>query len=520
MHLNYYFLRFLTYELANLLLSAKLVKAFSQSKDELMIEFETKSGRPFFIRASLTSNFSCLSFPDEFKRSRKNSIDLFTQLKDGTVHKVQQFKNERAFLIEFESGLSLLFKLHGNRSNILLVSKNEVLELFKRNLANDNNLDVEGLDRKLDQSLTEFQKTTDLNTVFPTFGKVVKGFLVAEGYHELEVDEKWGLLKKTEGLLNQGRFYLCEFEGAKPVFSLLKLNNKCRELSKNPIEAINEYYRFYTKTYYLKSGKDKIVKHLTTEQQRIKRYVKKAQNKLDELKFGPHPKELGDIIMANLHAIETGVKEVELFNFYNDKYIKVRLNKELTPQKNAENYYRKGKNRVIEEENLSLSIKSKSERLKEISRIVRDIDNSTDLKELKALVKKHDLSLSSKSKEKTLPYKEFLVNGFRVWVGKNAKANDELSLKYRYKEDLWLHAKDVPGSHVLIKHRSDKKIDENTILRVAGIAAYYSKRKTDSLAPVIYTPAKYIRKPKGSPPGSVVVEREKVILVKPTAPEN
>jgi len=100
-------------------------------------------------------------------------------------------------------------------------------------------------------------------------------------------------------------------------------------------------------------------------------------------------------------------------------------------------------------------------------------------------------------------------------VGRNAEANDELTLKLAYKEDFWLHAKDVAGSHVIIKHQSGKNFPKDVIERAAQLAAYNSKRKTDSLCPVIVTPKKFVRKRKGDPAGAVVVEREQVILVEP-----
>jgi predicted ribosome quality control (RQC) complex YloA/Tae2 family protein len=104
---------------------------------------------------------------------------------------------------------------------------------------------------------------------------------------------------------------------------------------------------------------------------------------------------------------------------------------------------------------------------------------------------------------------------YKIWIGKNAQHNDTLTLKYSFKEDLWLHAKDVPGSHVLVKYQSGKKFPKEVIERAAQLAAYNSKRKTDSLCPVAFTPKKHVRKRKGDPAGAVVVEREEVILVEP-----
>ena len=104
---------------------------------------------------------------------------------------------------------------------------------------------------------------------------------------------------------------------------------------------------------------------------------------------------------------------------------------------------------------------------------------------------------------------------FRIWVGKDAASNDELTLKYAHKEDLWLHAKDVAGAHVIIKFQAGKKFPKDVVERAAELAAYNSKRKNDTLCPVAFTPKKFVRKRKGDPPGAVVVEREEVMMVVP-----
>ena len=119
------------------------------------------------------------------------------------------------------------------------------------------------------------------------------------------------------------------------------------------------------------------------------------------------------------------------------------------------------------------------------------------------------------SGEESLPYNEVEIDGFKIRVGKNARANDRMTFGYGYKEDLWLHVKDAPGSHVLVKYRSDSGFPEHVIHKAAETAAWFSRRKSEGLVPVTVTPRKFVRKRKGDPPGAVVVEREKVILAEP-----
>jgi predicted ribosome quality control (RQC) complex YloA/Tae2 family protein len=128
-----------------------------------------------------------------------------------------------------------------------------------------------------------------------------------------------------------------------------------------------------------------------------------------------------------------------------------------------------------------------------------------------------ETKLASKEDENQLHlFKKFVHENFEIWIGKNAQNNDLLTQRHSYKEDLWLHARDVTGSHVLIKYQAGKKFPMSVIERAAQLAAYFSKRKNDTLCPVIYTPKKYVRKPKGAAAGSVKIEREEVIMVCPS----
>ena len=119
-----------------------------------------------------------------------------------------------------------------------------------------------------------------------------------------------------------------------------------------------------------------------------------------------------------------------------------------------------------------------------------------------------------------MPFKQFVVEGFTILVGKNAQNNDLLTQKYAYKEDLWLHAKDVSGSHVLIKYQAGKTFPKKVIEKAAQIAAYFSKRRNETLCPVIVTPKKFVRKTKDLDAGQVIVEKENVIMVEPCLPDN
>ncbi|HEY6436189.1 MAG TPA: NFACT RNA binding domain-containing protein, partial [Ignavibacteriaceae bacterium] len=220
--------------------------------------------------------------------------------------------------------------------------------------------------------------------------------------------------------------------------------------------------------------------------------------------------------MANLHQMKTGDEKVLLTNFYGDnKPVEIKLKKELTPQKNAEVFYRKSKNQLIELQRFTEGIAAKQKEITTLQEKIRVLEKIDDLKSLQSFIDTSGLKQEANKTEKPLPYHEVEYNGYKIWIGKNAQHNDTLTLKHTFKEDLWLHAKDVAGSHVVVKYQAGKKFPKDVIERAAQLAAFHSKRKTDSLCPVAYTLKKYVRKRKGDPAGAVVVEREDVILVEP-----
>lgn len=482
MHNNYYFLKQISARLEQELKDYTLVSCFSQNKDEIVFEFNNAK-KSFFIRADLQGDFSCLTFPDGFKRARKNSIDLFDEAIMKKVVGVRQFLNERSFMVNLEEGFGVLFKMHGNKSNVLLVKDGEVTEGFKESLSRE----MVG-DREIDMS----------NPI--TFGRRV--WDKAEGRSVNEIIEE----------LNLGDFFI--YEDDKGVYlSLLKENRNALHSFKDPIEAVNVFYNLKVTRTAFEKEKHAIVSSLRTEIASTKSWLEKTARRTGELKGDEHYKMWGDLLMANLHAVGAGKETIELEDFYNQQKITIKLDPQLSPQKNAERYYRKGKNQQIEIAKLNEAIEAKVKKLKKTEEELEKVEKAVGLHALPRL------AAEKKTQTLALPYREIVYKGFKIWIGKDAKANDELTLKNSYKEDLWLHVRDDSGSHVLIKHQAGKSFPKDVIETAASYAAFFSKRKTESLCSVIVTPKKFVRKRKGDPPGAVVVEREEVILVEPKNPQ-
>lgn len=514
---NYYFLKKITDSLKALLLGWQLAECYSQNKDELIMVFiDTSSAKQFFIRALLRPDFCCLSFPKQLNRAKKNSVDIFSELLDLKVSGVHQFINERAFLVELTNDRSLLFKMHGNRSNIILCKEGKPQEIFNSRLKQDINIELASLDRPMDQNYQQFVlEEGNYKKLFPTFGKTIKEYLYQHKYDQLSLAQKWVLIEEVLNELNDSRYYILGEE--MPEFSLLKFKTVQSEYD-DPFLAVSDFYIRWLSGKKFVSRRTSAIKNLAKDINKDISYISKTGKKLALIESENNYRQWADLLMANMHRVKTGEKEVVLDNFYQEnKPVRVPLNPEFSPQKNAERFYQKAKNQHKEIKILKEGIQ-KRERIKAAKeQQLNKIHAAADINELEEVLP--SAGKREKVKEKqvvSLPYHYFSIDGYDVLVGKSARHNDILLKQYTQKDDLWLHARNASGSHVIIRQKNKEKIPSPVIEKAAQLAAYNSKRKTDSLCPVIVTERKYVRKRKGDKPGAVVVDREEVIMVEPS----
>jgi len=439
---------------------------------------------------------------------------LFEEIILKKVTGVRQFENERAFALQLEGGLALIFKMHGNFANILLTREDQITSIFRNHLETDFEIRVDELDKSIDFSKENFLKNIhQLPSVYFTFGKAVFDYLKENGWETADAENKWMKIQETIRILEKPHFYLSE-KKSRMILSLFP-TGKIIEMVDDPIAAANTFYDKTTRDQAFLVEKKEAVAGIQTRLKNSQAYIAKNTLKLVELEQDHHYQLWADLIMANLHAIKQGQEKVMLTSFYDEKPVEIKLKKELTAQKNAEVFYRKSKNHQLEINKLKESVQSKERDIEKFSQQISQLEEANDLKTLREKIGQLGLVKKSSIAAEPLPYREFEFKNYKIWVGKNAEANDNLTLKYSFKEDLWLHAKDVSGPHVLIKHQAGKNFPKDVIEYAAGLAAFYSKRKNEALCPVAVTPKKYVRKRKGDPAGAVVVEKEDVILVEP-----
>jgi predicted ribosome quality control (RQC) complex YloA/Tae2 family protein len=231
--------------------------------------------------------------------------------------------------------------------------------------------------------------------------------------------------------------------------------------------------------------------------------------------------------LSHLHEMKKGLKQIELTGLTDPTLVvHVTLDPALSPAQNAERYFAKAKKARAARDEATGRIQKVAARIADLKQMIEDLGICETADDIKGYIKKYKEGLKAMGVttnaqiEPPPPFRVFsVVGGFEVWVGKNSANNDLLTMKYAKPGDLWFHVRGAGGSHVVLKTKGGAhQIPKESIKQAAGIAAYYSKMKKAGTVPVAYCERKYVRKPKGSDPGSVVLEREEVIFVKPQLP--
>jgi len=507
MHNNYFFLRQLSDQLKKELTGFSIAQIFSQVKDELIISLYKKTEERF-INAHLAPQFCCLSFPEAFNRARKNSVDLFPLIIDHEILDVCQIEHDRSFYFQCTDDLQLLFKMHGNRSNVVLIQQEKVVDVFKKNLKQDFHLTLDQLTGQINLDRKSFEiHQGDYKKLIPTFGKSFDPYFESRHYSDLDFEEKYSCLTGLLTNLEHPDFFIHHGKGHIPKLNLFRIHPNDQKIE-TPTEALNLFYRKYIYIHELEKEKSAVKNVVNAQIKKGESWIANASYRLKKLQSTLNYKHIGDLIMANLHNIKPRANEIALTDFYSQELMKIQLKPTLSPQLNAEKYYKKAKNQRIEIDTLQKNIERRKIQIDELKHQLLHLEEISDRKQLE---KKKKTGLKTDDR----PYLLALFMNYEILIGKNAVKNEQLTFQIAKKDDLFLHAKDVPGSHVIIKKKTNQNFPEAVIEQAASFAAFYSKYKSGGLCRVLYTPRKYVRKAKGKPAGTVIVEREKVMLAMP-----
>ncbi len=323
----------------------------------------------------------------------------------------------------------------------------------------------------------------------------------------------------------------------------------CHKETKVPKEVypfdLEQYGDFYEKRYFptvngcvdffyreketkrrLEEKRDGVLqivsKHLTRLFKKIdihEKNIEKAQKK-DRYRI------FAELLTANLYQLTENKTEVTLPNYYDDNNpLTIPLDETISPARNAKKYFEKyNKEKTMEKVSREMLEEIREEirylqSVKDALELSEDEKNISEIKEeLTAGGYVPDKSTRKKKKTATVsgPMQFIATDGTLVLCGKNNRQNDELTLKIASKNDIWLHIRNIPGSHTVIRNQGAEVSDE-TLYEAALIAAQYSKSAKDTKAAVDYTKVKYVKKPSGAKPGMVIYDHFETVIVEPDA---
>lgn len=290
-------------------------------------------------------------------------------------------------------------------------------------------------------------------------------------------------------------------------------------------KVLNLFYASRDSSERLKQKKADVLKVINNALDRCNKKLYIQQETLRDVADREKLKLFGELITANIYCIPANVKSVSLLNYYseNNDHIDIPMDENLLPQENAQRYFKKYAKAKSTFAYTSRQLEDTRKELNYLESVLQLLENCVSPVEIdevrQELAEEGYMVLRQKPGAKkhakiSEPLQFKSSDGLDIFVGKNNRQNDYLTLKKSSSNDIWFHTKNIPGSHVIIR-KLQHDIPDNTLKEAAILAAWHSKAKMSSNVPVDYTAVKNVKKPVGAKPGMVIYENYKTINVTP-----
>ena len=545
--MNYFTLHALATEWNEVFSGAIVVDVWSQSANELSLALE-KGGEESTIRVHCDPRMVLLFRVEGHGRARKNTATLFEPAHGRAVSRIRSAERDRYVFIELDDGSAFQFQLFGSRPNVLLVQDDVIEEAF---LMNDSLVGKAAPEpRKAPRvgSFEAFQERwrSDRKTLSQAVSGTIPLFdrqLAEEVVHCAELDPAGAPSETSEEkqrLLFEASMQVQEdlrsprptvyWRGAfAEAFSLIPLRSLPEDWREEPFNSVDAALGVFSKRQLAQRRFMEAYRPLESALAKTHRKrVRSAQAMLSELENPSRADSYearAHLLMAQAADQAAGREDITLPDILNDgAAITIKLDPALTAVENAQRFYAKARKTREARRHAEDRWKSVQRQADEAGELLEQLHALEHYADLEDFLKDNKAALAQFTGpeaigEERLPYRRFEIGGWEIRVGKNAKSNATLTTKLSGPHDLWLHARGVPGSHVVIRRPNKAaQVPRPIIEAAAQIAAHFSDAKTQPLAPVIVTERKYVRPVKGGPPGLVRVDREDVVMVAPGLP--
>lgn len=563
-------------ELKNALVGGRIDKIYQPLKDEIIFSVRA-NGDNRKVLLSANPSHPRIHFT-KIQKDNPMTAPMFCMvlrkyIAGSKITDVYQPNFERMVVIETEglnelgdmSVKKLIIEIMGKYSNIMLVDENgRILDCIKR-VSHETSSVREVLPGKeyslppsqgklnpLETDFEEFKKTADgkkgskaMQFIYQSYRGIspsaasemafragVDPTAHMEEISEEELKNIYSSFKNIFDDVKNGKYYpqiIYNGENDKIIdFSVMEMTQYkgCKFKYFEDISSLlEEFYSERDSAYHIVQKAHDMHKVVLTN---IERCVKKKEI---QLKTEEDTKDMdiwrlkGELITANIYAVEEGAKTIKATNYYDENMpvIEISLDPTLTPSENAQRYYNKYNKAKRTLAALEIQKKQNDEELAYLESVLTAIEiaaDDADLKDIRDelteqgfMKKKYNKKTPRTKKSKPMHFVS--SDGIDIYVGKSNTQNDELTLKFAQPHNIWLHTKNTPGSHVIIDVNGLDELPDNTLLEAANLACCYSKAKEGTNVAVDYALRKFVRKPNGAKPGMVIYDHNYSVYVTP-----
>lgn len=535
-----FFLHHMVEELRRELVNGRIQKINQPFEQELVLQIRSNrqshrlllSAHPVFGRIQLTqTTFENPAQPSTF------IMVLRKYLQGALIESIEQVENDR--IVEMtvsnknEIGdhiqATLIIEIMGKHSNILLVDKSshKILEVIKHVGFSQNSYrtllpgstyiappSTESLnpftikDEKLFEILqTQETRAKNLQSLFQGLGRDT-----ANELESILVSDK---LSTFRNFFNQ-ETKPCLTETS---FSPVPFANQVGEPFANLSDLLDTYYKDKAERDRVKQQASELIRRVENELQKNRHKLKKQEKELLATDNAEEFRQKGELLTTFLHQVPNDQDQVILDNYYTNQPITIALDKALTPNQNAQRYFKRY-------QKLKEAVKYLTDLIEETKATILYLEsvetvlNQAGLEEIaeirEELIQTGFIRRRQREKiQKRKKPEQYLASDGKtiIYVGRNNLQNEELTFKMARKEELWFHAKDIPGSHVVISGNLDPSDEVKT--DAAELAAYFSQGRLSNLVQVDMIEIKKLNKPTGGKPGFVTYTGQKTLRVTP-----
>ena len=568
------FLRHLKKEITDRALGARVDKIYQPNKEELVFLLRTRQ-EAFKLLLSARANSPRIHFtqyaPENPKVPPMLCMLLRKRLSGAKLVEIRQPGLERLLYLDFDAAnelgdkvrLSLVIEIMGKYSNIILVDgQGKIVDALKRvdEEMSSQRLVQPGLTYELPPAqnkpcMLECQPEEIVEAIVhqPKNQSLNKGILNAlqglspvvcrEVEHQVGRGQELFTRDLTQEQKERLRFFLERLfttvrDTAGEPYMVTKIKGKPMEFSFLNIvqygtlasvsrwedfsSLLDEFYEERDQQDRMRVKAQDLLRLLANASERLSRKINLQRGELARSEDREHLRVCGDLINANLYRIERGSAFADLENFYDEnRLMRIKLDPALNATQNAQKYYKEYRKAKTAQQVLGEQIAQAEQELLYVDSVfdcLSRVQSESELNEIRQELREEGYLKAVRDKRKPpapLAPLEFVSSeGFRILVGRNNRQNDKLTLKQANNNDIWLHTKNIPGSHTIIV-TGGRQPGDATLKEAAMLAAYHSRAKDSSQVPVDYTQIRYVSKPQGAKPGMVIYVHYQTLFVTP-----